>query len=56
MEIHRNVQKLQTKFHCNPLEQLYAVGLTKSTFVYYFCVENPKNQNLKYLFVKIHAR
>jgi hypothetical protein len=31
--IHRNVQKLQTKFHWNPLEQPYTVGLTKFIFV-----------------------
>jgi hypothetical protein len=47
IEILRNVQKLKTKFHWNPLEQLYAVGLTKFIFVYYFFVENSKKSKLE---------
>jgi hypothetical protein len=29
----KHVQKLQSKFHMNPLEQPYTVGLAKFTFV-----------------------
>jgi hypothetical protein len=38
---------MQTKFHWNTLEYIYALGLTKSLFVHYFLVENSKNSNLE---------
>jgi hypothetical protein len=33
VETRRNVQNLQNKFYMNPLEPLFAVGLTKLTFM-----------------------
>jgi hypothetical protein len=44
---------MQTKFHWNPLEMIYAIGLTKSIFVHYFLVENLKNSNLEVINYKI---
>jgi hypothetical protein len=43
----RNVQKWQTKFFWTRLGQIYAVGLTKFTFVQYSIVQNYKNSNTK---------
>jgi hypothetical protein len=40
------VQKLQGKFHWNPLEQPYTVDSTKVVFVYYCPVENSNKSNL----------
>jgi hypothetical protein len=46
IEICSNVQNLQSKFCMNPLEQIYAVGLTKYLFVHYCLVQDSKNLNL----------
>jgi hypothetical protein len=37
---------MQTKFHWNSFEHIYAVGLTKSHFVHYCSIENSYKSNL----------
>jgi hypothetical protein len=54
----RNVQKWQTKFCWTPLGHIYAMGLTKFTFVQYSIMHNYKNSNTKinvykYLYLQI---
>jgi hypothetical protein len=58
IETCKNVQKWQTKFCWTPHGQIYAVGLTKFTFVQYSIVQNYKNSNAKinvykYLYLQI---
>jgi hypothetical protein len=50
---HINLRKMQSKFLWNPLEQIYAVGLTKSLFVHYCSIENSKKSNLEIINYKI---
>jgi hypothetical protein len=47
VETCRNVQKSKTKFCWTPLGQIYAVELTKFTFVQYLIVQNNKTSNAK---------
>jgi hypothetical protein len=47
-----NVQKWQTKFCMNPLEQPDTGGLTKLSFVQYFIVQNSNNSDTKIIVYK----
>jgi hypothetical protein len=41
-----------TKFHWNPLEYVYLVGLTKFIFMHYSSVENSKKSKFKVFIYK----
>jgi hypothetical protein len=56
IENHINLKKIESEFHWNALEQIYAVGLTKSLFVHYCLVENSHTSNLEHLITKIHTQ
>jgi hypothetical protein len=40
------LRKIQSKFLYNPLEQIFAIGLTKFIFVLYFLIDNSYKSNI----------